>query len=133
MLSQNQGWNDKVIEHRSCVNLFKFRRNNMPCRTDDPTPNEIRNAHEQEFLHNSTLAEIFCSVMLKLEAMDEGFADPFIGQLPMKAQKWWAEHVKRDREKVNAERIAMERDEAIEQALNKLTPAERKLLGVKRS
>lgn len=103
----------------------------MPCRYDVPTPQEIQSDWEAKFLHNSTLAEIFCSVMLKLEDMDKGFSDPFVSKLPTKAQKWWKEHKERDRKRVNEERKEMERQQAFTTAYNKLTPGERKLLGVK--
>lgn len=105
----------------------------MPCRTDDPTPSELRSTYEEEFTHNSKLAEIFCATMLKLEAMDEGSSDPIILLLPKKAQAWWNLHKERDRKRVAAERKVMEREQAIENALGKLTPEERKLLGVKKS
>ena len=140
-LQPNRGWSDNVIERHpkrsgyTSVTYVPFyepkRRMKMPCRTDPPTSNELRNCYEEEFTHDSKLAEIFCATMLKLEAIDEGSSDPIILLLPKKAQAWWNQHKERDRKKVATERKAMEREQAIENALSKLSPEERKLLGVK--
>lgn len=108
----------------------------MPCRTDPPTQSEIRDGYEREFTHNSDLAEIFCATMITIEQHDNdigGHGTPIMEILPARTLKWWNDHKKRDRDKVNAERKEMERKQAISVALSKLTPGERKLLGVKTS
>ncbi|MDE1830198.1 MAG: hypothetical protein KGI25_07730 [Thaumarchaeota archaeon] len=126
------GWVDNVIES------YPRRRKNMPCRNDFPEPSaeEIRCSYEKLFLHDSTLAEIFCQTMQEIEQVSEGLARSgrinftLMDRMPSRARKWWNEHKERDRQRIEAEMAAARKEASREAALAKLTPYERKLLGL---
>ncbi len=103
----------------------------MPCRTDEPTPQEQRAAYEQAFLHNSTLADIFCKTMQKIDELPAiATVNDLRQELPTAALSWWKEHKLRDQHRLNAELSTARRKNERQAAIDKLTPYERKLLGL---
>lgn len=102
----------------------------MACRDDyEPTPEESRRSWELRFRHNSDLAEMLCSVLTTISDTEEPVT---INHLSQDVQKWWQEHQERDRKKLDAERREAEHKQAVLAAYSKLTPEERKLLGLKK-
>lgn len=98
----------------------------MPCYTPPPTAEEEYVHWEARLRHNSPTADALCAVMKWLD--DAGIDQ---GMVPTVAVKWWREHKERDRLKAEAEaKVAREKAER-KAALEKLTPAERKALGLK--
>lgn len=97
----------------------------MPCQSYetayyvDPTQKQIADK----------LAKLLCATLKRLEAADEHVAWLVFNDVPG-LEEWWAEHQKADAEE--AARLAkIKADKAAKKAaLKKLTPAERKLLGV---
>lgn len=104
----------------------------MPCRTDDypSTPDECkreRERQEDDFNHNSRLAEIFCATMQALENSGRKSLPKWI---PSAANQWWRDHKARDKSRLDAEMAVLKVKKDREAALEKLTPYERKLLGI---
>ena len=104
----------------------------MPCRTEEPSPSELRHMYEKEFTHDSKLAEIFCSTMLQLEQIEKDSGVTILYMLPTRAQNWWTDHKERDRKRVNDERMELERVQKVATALAKLTPEKRNLLNIRK-
>lgn len=108
----------------------------MPCRVDE-SPSEIRERAEEDFTHNSRLAEIFCETMREIEEISEGLTRSgrlnfvIMERLPQKAITWWNQHKARDKKRVEAEVAAVNEKPDRKAALAKLSPYERKLLGLK--
>lgn len=111
----------------------------MPCRYD-PTPEEeaqwareARKKQEKEFEHNSRVAELLCAVMGVLETTDKKseLYDHLVSKQITALDTWWEKHKERDRVKARAEKCKFNRDAERERALLKLTPKEKKLLGIK--
>jgi arginine/lysine/ornithine decarboxylase len=107
----------------------------MPCYDPPMTQAEIT-AMEQErvrkqlekFSHNSPVADMLCYVLRKLEEAEEPVK---IQHLPENIHEWWEEHKERDRKKARAEKRKFDEAAERERALLKLTPTEKKLLGIK--
>lgn len=108
----------------------------MPCRYD-PTPEEEarwarqqREEAEQNFLHNSTLAEMFCKTMQELESLDSRLTLNFkiVDRLPAEAQKWWTDHKRRDFDRLVKDFKKFKTSAQRSAALKKLTPYEQKLI-----
>ncbi len=110
----------------------------MPCRTEEPSQAEIRASYEREFTHNSHVAEMLCAVLRTAE--QNGIEDKQLIEHVLyymddkdrvKVEAWWTEHKARDRKRLQQEREEAERKRATQAALDKLTPKERELLGVR--
>ena len=93
----------------------------MPCRYD-PSPEEIRR-NQEELDTMARLACDFCTMIEKGEI--EG-----LGDVPEWARKWWEAHKVADARRREADRKAAIRQKEKDDALAKLTPAERKVLGL---
>lgn len=93
----------------------------MPCHTE-PTAEEEYNAWENRLRHNSPTATALCELCAACE--EAKFA------LPPLAQGWWEEHKQRDRRRVEREIRASQDSVMRQQALEKLTPYEKRLLGI---
>lgn len=90
----------------------------MPC-TCDGYPEPPRNDH------NGPAADALCKVLQDHEARGE------MGCFDAPTLAWWKEHKKRDLARVKKDLADAERANARSEALAKLTPFERQLLGVK--
>lgn len=89
----------------------------MPCTCygyPDPEPD----------IHSGSLADALCKVLQEHEARGE------MGCFDEATLKWWEDHKERDRARVEEDLREAERRNARAEALAKLTPFERKLLGV---
>lgn len=94
----------------------------MPCYTPPMTPDEEREYWEKQLRHNSPVAEMLCT-MCKLSE-EHGWS------VPSSVVPWWAEHKARDAKKAREASKAKGARLDRERALAKLTPAERKALGL---
>ena len=96
----------------------------MPCydsRGDANTP-EGRGELLRSFTHNSPLAEMLCS-MCKL-AESNGWS------VSSDVTVWWHDHRLRDEARLKAEEERKRRDDIAAVARAKLSPIERKVLGI---
>lgn len=94
----------------------------MPCYTPPPTYEEELASWTERLSHDSPTAEILCEVMQLADDRGE------TARMPIKAVLWWAEHKRRDTERLQKERDALKTEEDKKAALEKLSPYERKLL-----
>ena len=89
----------------------------MPCTcTGYPEP--------EADTHNGPLADALCKVMQEHEAREE------MGCFDASALKWWEDHKARDRARVEQDLREADRCNARAEALAKLSPFERRLLGL---
>jgi hypothetical protein len=98
----------------------------MPCydsRGDANTP-EGRDELLRSFTHNSPLAEIMCELMRRIE-----YECPSL-PVPDAAAHWWKEHKARDAAKAKREAASQRKADIAAAARAKLSPAERKALGI---
>ena len=95
----------------------------MPCDGGGWSGNQEAEYWEERLRHDSPTAEAFCELCQVLE--ESGIA------LTPSAARWWKKHKDRDRKRVEKEVAAQKERKKIKDALEKLTPYERKLLGVK--
>lgn len=106
----------------------------MPCYlvTDPPSREEVEVSWRKEFRHNSDVAEMLCYLLANhfTELPEKGMKRCVL-DLPENVQKWWQEHKARDEAKAKREKAADNLRRAKENALGKLSVAERKLLGLK--
>jgi hypothetical protein len=93
----------------------------MPCYSPPPTAAD----YYEGFEHNSKLADMLCQIMQSIEARGE-----LEGQ-ELRTRAWWEEHKKRDRERLKREQEQRKTAEEKDAALAKLSPYERKLLGIR--
>ena len=107
----------------------------MPCYDPPLTQAEINEQERQrvareleKFNHNSPVAEMLCHVLGELETAEEPVK---LHELPANILKWWEEHKERDRKKARAQQRKFDEAAERERALLKLTPHEKRLLGVK--
>lgn len=101
----------------------------MPCN-DGGGPGFGRT--EYVYRDNPKVAAILCAIIRKhgveiLKALDYAEA----GVSYSEAVAWWKAHEKRDSERKAREVEAAQREERIRRAKSKLSPEERKLLGLK--
>jgi hypothetical protein len=96
----------------------------MPCRSE-PDPNEVIRDLYKRFEHDSELAEMLCHVMTFVE--ESGLLSKVNGPTFI----WWSHHKARDAHKREQEQRAAEETRKINDAKAKLTPEERRLLGIK--
>jgi hypothetical protein len=96
----------------------------MPCWDTHGT---CESTHEKELWarHDSEVAEFLCQAM---QAIDSGGAPV---PLPPGVMAWWEEHQDRDRRRAVIALRQAEEAGIRQAALAKLTPYERKLLGLK--
>jgi len=94
----------------------------MPCFVEE-TAAEERARYLSQFRHNSEMADMLCCCCTQLELHDVA--------IPERVKLWWVEHKKRDYEKNLAEQKQRDDEHNRKAALNKLTPHERELLGLK--
>lgn len=89
----------------------------MPCNCDGyPAP--------EPDTHSGPLAEALCKVLQEHEARGE------MGCFDATTLAWWEAHKARDRARVKQDLEAAKAKKELAEALAKLTPHERKLLGV---
>ncbi len=89
----------------------------MPCTCDgypEPEPDT----------HNGPVAEMLCKALQDHEARGE------MGCFDAATLDWWEEHKRRDKARVEQDLLQAQTDKARAKALSKLSPYERKLLGV---
>ena len=89
----------------------------MPCTCDgypEPEPD----------IHNGPVAEILCKSLQEHEARGE------MGCFDKATLEWWEEHKKRDKLRVEQDMKVARTEKQKATALKKLTPYERKLLGL---
>ncbi len=89
----------------------------MPCNCDgypEPEPDT----------HSGPVAEALCKVMQEHEARGE------MGCFDAEALAWWEEHKRRDRQRLAQDLANAELKNKRAEALAKLTPFERQLLGL---
>ena len=97
----------------------------MPCRSYEE-PYYVDQTQKQIA---DKLAKLLCGTLTKLEQLDEQIAARVFAAVPG-LETWWTEHQKADAaEQARLAKIKAE-NAAKKAALKKLTPAERKLLGV---
>ena len=96
----------------------------MPCY--EPPPG--REDYYRDFEHNSPVAEMLCFVLRYHEAHGRK-----VSEFTPAIQRWWAEHRLRDSERLKREEADAEKERLREAALSKLTEAEKKVLGIRRS
>jgi len=90
----------------------------MPCLcTGYPEP--------EPDLHNGALAEMLCATMQDHEKRGE------MGCFTAEQLSWWEEHKRRDKKRVQEDMRRAKTAAAKKEALSKLTPYERELLGLK--
>lgn len=90
----------------------------MPCTCEgypEPEPD----------LHNGPLAEMLCKTMAEHEERGE------MSCFSEEQLAWWKEHKKRDKARLDQDMRRKRTEKAKNAALAKLTPYERKLLGVR--
>jgi hypothetical protein len=89
----------------------------MPCNCDGyPEP--------QPDLHNGPLAEALCMLMQDIEASGN------MQDVDAATMAWWEEHKARDKARIKHELMQAEEEQKRQEAIDKLTPFERKLLGL---
>lgn len=95
----------------------------MPCQSDpsDYADNSIRN-------ELNMVTRLLCALCGELEAAGQSL---YIGKVPY-LLSWWEAHKLRDAERKVREAKQAENDRRTRQALDKLTPEERVLLGLQR-
>lgn len=104
----------------------------MPCRDYDESYDRQQTQKE-----NDKLTKFLCTILSTLELENElgHFAELFDYKEGGISRKelfaWWEAHKEEDRKRKERAREAAERKEKKDAALSKLTPEERKLLGVK--
>lgn len=94
----------------------------MPC---DGGPHYTTTEEFEEYAaHRSKTAAYLCAIM-------QTFTPDFIKSLPVAIHHWWEEHQERDRKRVQQELEQAEESKKRAEALAKLTPYERGLLGIR--
>ena len=83
-----------------------------------------RDNHEREDM----LARIACAALTELERLGQ---EDFILLQNDEVREWWAEHKEFDRLRQEQERKIQEMQRKRKEALDKLTPEEKKILGIK--
>lgn len=111
----------------------------MPCISYE-TPGEIaasltadHRRQEQEFEHNSTLAETFCKTMQEIEELDgrlygHNLNFKLMDRLPFAARTWWGAHRNRDRDRLIKDFKKLKTKGQRSAAFKKLTVYEQKLI-----
>lgn len=96
----------------------------------------VRDKHEWEVCHPKVYGksvskaqadldiEVLCRRLTRLEAKGK------ITELSLEAQMWWRDHKRADAERQKQEAEAAQREALIQSARLKLTPEERKVLGL---
>lgn len=104
----------------------------MPCHVD-VDPDQERRELEKKFTHNSKVAEMLCAMMKGLEAHGnmQAVYNSMTNKMQKRVRDWWSEHQERDRKKEEAEQRDQHERTRRANALEKLTPEEGRLLGVK--
>lgn len=97
----------------------------MPCYDSrgDANTREGRDELLRSFTHNSPLAEMLCT-------MCKAYLAATTAELPSSVVEWWCEHQKRDLAKAKAEQARKRREDVAAAARAKLSPTERKALGI---
>lgn len=118
----------------------------MPCRSDYLEPNEreresvcvmefLREIKGEPFNHDHPPGDIYGRVQTLDADTNElcywCYDNPkLLKRSSLELQLWWQRHQKADRERERSERAHRLRERVKKTALGKLTPAERKALGV---
>lgn len=102
----------------------------MPCRDDFHYPYVAGHNYSGQCSdssvdqHSGLLAEALCDVLQVHEAKGD------MSCFNKKTLKWWKQHKKRDKKRIQAELDEKQTELAKKKALKKLTDYERKLLGL---
>lgn len=104
----------------------------MPCLTYDPITSE---RHVQEITkERNNFEAALCAVLTVCEKENINVIDMIdyaeAGITKKQVESWWEEHKEKDAIRRKTEREAKRKEELKQQALKKLSPAERKALGI---
>ena len=97
----------------------------MPCRCDEM---ETSDQYRQEA---DKMAAMLCSLCEMLEQQTDTAHLSRLETWPASVRKWWADHKKKDAERVAQEEAAERKQMLKRMALSKLTQEERDALGVR--
>lgn len=99
----------------------------MPCTYDGPP--SYGPSYKKEL---DEVTELLCELCQHLEGTPSTrFGNNFKRFSTIALREWWEKHKKMDAERLERERREAAEKKAKENALNKLTPEERKLLGIR--
>ncbi len=106
----------------------------MPCRSDYDNYDDRTNARvsrEDDLINEVNRTTRFaCEALTLLEKM-ETQPGSSIAKLSEDTRKWWRKHKKSDKKRIQREEALKHIEDKKQAALNKLTPEEKKLLGLK--
>ena len=118
----------------------------MPCTNGGPSDREIANSSQKKILkleaflcaiisvleNNSKMTKIVHSQHFEsiFEKISNSLDEKESGITGKQLRAWWAKHKKQDKIRRNAEKEKKLTEEARRKALNKLSDAEKKLLGL---
>jgi hypothetical protein len=92
----------------------------MPCYDERSSPAYVAREFKER-LDKAT--RVACTLLTKMHPRD-------IRELPKEIQEWWGDHQELDRQREMREQEARERKRKKKAALAKLSPEERKVLGI---
>ena len=98
----------------------------MPCHVDE-SPEEQEKRTREHFNHNSEVAEMLCALLT-----ENPLPTNYLNKIHPGIVEWWELHKLRDEAKAKREKNDKKTAELRKNALSKLTPAERRALGVDR-
>ena len=95
----------------------------MPCRDWGDNPSVVYRDDPETRRRLDLATRVACAALRTL-------SKEAINNLPQEVRVWWEKHQEMDRRREVAERNQRQKEAAKKRALNKLTPEERKALGV---
>ena len=111
------------VEHSKVLALLKeVKTGKLPKSFGDGYSSEVYNKTNQEILDKNT--EKLCTAL-------QGISDDKIKDFSLEMQVWWRDHKKLDQKRLKAEMKAIKDEKTKKDAIAKLTPHERNLLGIK--
>lgn len=114
--------NTYEIENSKVLALLEeLKTGKLPKWFGDGSYKEVYNSSTKIILDNNT--EKLCSLLQKEKDLN-------ISKMSLEMQLWWRDHKEADKKRISAELKAKKTDKAKEIAISKLTPFERKLLGL---
>lgn len=100
----------------------------MPCRSDYPDDSSSYSSGVRDELDNVTA--LLCSTLTSLQFINTAALSELLRQSPALA-KWWGDHQAADRKREAEEKLKRKEKDDIQKAIKKLSPRERKLLGIR--